>query len=260
MKERSLELIDRLKQLNKEVDKKIAHAEHQPRSAKKYEVTETKLMNELQCLDKTQKILEKELEFLQSKVNADTSFAKVVEIEQNYSRGVERNEAISKEIRALQNAVHKNELRFQQLLAQGTSSPQREEERLLKHIQKEYAREKEILRRRQREIDALGPRDAKEVELREKIAELSGELEALKEEAKLQAPSVKSAESDTITLSKGQLVALYEQLQVLHESEIKSHKKESTELLEEIERLRRKFKELDHVILTVSDSGGRQRR
>ena len=124
LKAKNVDLLGQLKRLSEEFDKKIARVERSNKKGPQHVVSEGRLMNELDCLDKTQKILEKEIEMLKSKVSMDTSYERVVYLESTFASNKQRNEATVKEIRDKSKQVKKVDKEITLIKTKESPSPQ----------------------------------------------------------------------------------------------------------------------------------------
>ncbi len=115
-----------MKRLSGEVDKKLNRLERYSKKEGKGEVSEAKLFGELECLDKSHKVLEKELEMLKAKTEVDSSYARVVYLESTIRQNVQRNEALAKELKMKGKGLKKTDKRFQYLQMNELVSPQTE--------------------------------------------------------------------------------------------------------------------------------------
>jgi len=118
--------MEQLKRLSGEVDKKLNRLERYSKKEGKGEVSEAKLFGELECLDKSHKVLEKELEMLKAKTEVDSSYARVVYLESTIRQNVQRNEALAKELKMKGKGLKKTDKRFQYLQMNELVSPQTE--------------------------------------------------------------------------------------------------------------------------------------
>eukprot|EP01022_Parablepharisma_sp_SALTPOND_P001049 TRINITY_DN105494_c2_g1_i1.p4 TRINITY_DN105494_c2_g1~~TRINITY_DN105494_c2_g1_i1.p4 ORF type:complete len:229 (-),score=63.25 TRINITY_DN105494_c2_g1_i1:4393-5079(-) len=225
------------------MDKQIARADRDKKGYK-YETSETKLANELECIEKTQKVLEKEVDFLKAKVETDTSYVRIDIFEKDYQASKKRNEETLKELKGKEKNIAKLDKQIRELRTKDAMDPLKEEELIIKLLQKENAKGIDLQRRIQQQMCGVSKKDTKGNELKQQIDELIGEIEALKREVKVSETPKEELQVEKKEESKKEL----DELQTQYDLEHKENCKKKAELNIEINAARGKLKELLYVI------------
>jgi len=249
-------MVGQLKRMSDQMDKQIAKAEREKKGYK-YEVTETKLLNELECLEKTVKVLEKEVEILKQKVETDCSYLRIDLTEKEYQQNKKRNEDLMREIKIKEKDVKKNDKRIRELenIAGGIDSV-KEEGIIMKLLFKENCKSEELERKITQNFTNIGQKDNKSSELTKKVQEITKELEELKNTAQVTGANIDISKENQanekndgaqIEILKSELTNLQDQL----EEDQKESAKTKSEIQIEIDLMKIKLKELEYVFCPI---------
>jgi len=257
LKKTNTELLEKLRNLSAEVSYKLGKAPYAKQNTKAPLMQEAYLMQEVESLEKLQIVLEHEIISLNSKVNIDTSFTKVQELEKKLQSKIERNNQIIKKIKDINKSINftdkkitKNYLLEPKItinsnneFLQNDSTEQKLGYLLGKELEKTAHLTQKI---KQNEENVLNKAKLyEEIEL--KINKIQSELAEIKKNHPEPLPatphSVRSKAE--IEFLKSEL----EQLRILQDMEAKKSRLEAENLTQEIEFAKNKLKEFNMVFL-----------
>jgi chromosome segregation ATPase len=245
----------KLKNLSTSLDQKITHIKvKQPRESPP-EMDEKRLLNELECVTKMGKVLETEVSILKNKMSQKTGYDKVVEMQKAIALNVKLYEETKKKVALQQKQVKELEKQLEKVTQRNEKGvPQLEENDVLKMIQKENNKGKELDKKIVAEAESMGNKEGlitklmKKVETHEKkVNEFKKNYEeAIKEAEKNgEVPvKIKEADANEIAELKSQLNELKDKIV----SEGNKFKKEYKENFGKLKEFKDQFKELDQVI------------
>ncbi len=130
LKEKNKDLLETLKRLSAEVDGRLAHAEFRtPR--KELPVTEGLLLNQLDCLNREEQMLQTEMKYINKKLRVNTNGEHVVTLEKKLAEALRRNEQLGRTLRLQARKVDKEDRRIQvTTLTRVNATPPQKEVRL----------------------------------------------------------------------------------------------------------------------------------
>ncbi len=263
LKEKNNDLLVQLKRLNSEVSGRLEHAElkgHRKEADESPAITEGKLLNQLDCLKGETAMLETELKSIGRKLRVDASPQQIVTLEKRLMDRIRRNESATKEAKTRAKMVEKEEKRIHTMVAtakcknEPTSalSEQKEEERLIKFVNKLLERQNDLEQQLRQEAENDAVKQEKVPELQHMVETAEAELEVLKMEARRAASEPEKTEVELSVRTGDELECktteeLREELMRLkrdREVELKLNTKTRTELQETIVEAMKRLSEL----------------
>ena len=95
-----MELLQSLKRLSEDVDRKVSRLPPSMPKEQPPEVQETKLIAALDCLEGEQQVLTKEMEILKAKLGVNADYDQVVALEKHFIQSKKRNDNLDKLVKS----------------------------------------------------------------------------------------------------------------------------------------------------------------
>lgn len=187
LKQKNKALLQKLAQMNEELEAELARAPLKVDEAP-LELQERKLDSAIECAYTEEKVLLKEKNALKEKLKVDASYDRVVALEKELRAKLERNKKMGKLLKRQERGVNRKDKKYCSVKEEidNAKPNQIEEERLLRHINKERERQKEQEDEIKQNFKSIQTKIEKQQEVEERVQWEERELEDLKKEYHLQ--------------------------------------------------------------------------
>lgn len=212
------------------------------------EVQERNLNSAIECAHAEEKMLAKEKRGIKDKLKIDIGFDRVVSLESELRGKLERNKKIIQLVNRQEKGLNRKDKRYYNIKQEidNAKPNQIEEERLLRHINKEMAKQREQEAELKQNARSIQAKADKGQDLEVRIFEEGEELKELKREYQLQEENKKLSDPDNefkdLTISE--LKASLAKIQNERTAKKKTMQEEKTDLLAELAKLKESFNEL----------------
>jgi len=255
--EKNAELIEQLKRFSEQVDTRMSKMKTKPNETPEnsQEMTEQKILNEVECLIKMQGVYKTEIESLNAKLKLDLGPNKVIELEKKVAAlSITRADLtaqirkIEKNIKDLEKTIEKESHRKE------SEIPQMEETKLLKLLNKLTIETDDSVKKLNTDLLINKQKEEKIHEFEANISKIEKEIEELKklatEAIKSEDPNLKVPEKliqEDNQLDKDLLASQLDDIKALYDQEKQKIKKETAEADAELKKLKDEYNDLVHV-------------
>jgi len=241
-------LVRKLAQMNEELEEELAKMAQKMEEPEPVEIQEKKIDSAIECSYTEVKVLLKTRKALKEKLKLDASYDNIVRLENILKEKLERNKKMSKLVESQEKGVNRKDKTYLDVKEEidNAKPTQIEEERLLKHINKELTKQKQQEEQLNKKFKALQFKAEKGQELEAKIQKKEREIEELRAQHSYKEDIKRSKNSDDkfIDLSGAELKALIVKIQNEKEASKKTMSDEKTEVVAQLSVLRENFSEL----------------
>ena len=225
---------------------KVTGPDHSP-----VELTEQKQISEIECLVKMRVVYEKEIEMLKAKLKQDVGSEKVIEFEKKVSMGKANRADMQKESKELQKKIKEKEKELSKASSsKEKGTPQIEETKMLKLLNKEAEKKEELSQKLKQENDVILAKEVKIKEFDQKIGEIEIEIAELKKlaAAAIGADIGKIQQEKPGEDTKKELAEYLKRLQVELNEEVRKNEREVCHEREKMQALHDTYKDIVHVL------------
>eukprot|EP00826_Nyctotherus_ovalis_P065349 TRINITY_DN9604_c0_g2_i1.p1 TRINITY_DN9604_c0_g2~~TRINITY_DN9604_c0_g2_i1.p1 ORF type:complete len:359 (-),score=106.65 TRINITY_DN9604_c0_g2_i1:245-1321(-) len=212
------------------------------------ELQERKLDSAIECAYTEEKVLLREKNALKEKLKVDASYDRVVTLEKELRAKLERNKKMGKLVKRQERGVNRKDKKYCSVKEEidNAKPNQIEEERLLRHINKERERQKEQEEEIKQNFKSIQTKTERQQEMEERVQWEERELEDLKKEYYLQEENKKLNDPyDEFRDLKGpELKALLVKVQSERKAEKKTMAEEKAEQQAQLDALKESFNEI----------------
>eukprot|EP00826_Nyctotherus_ovalis_P003452 TRINITY_DN10703_c0_g1_i1.p2 TRINITY_DN10703_c0_g1~~TRINITY_DN10703_c0_g1_i1.p2 ORF type:complete len:327 (-),score=115.70 TRINITY_DN10703_c0_g1_i1:15-995(-) len=212
------------------------------------EAQEKNLSSAIECAQAEEKLLARERRGIKDKLKIDIGFDRVVSLESELRRKLERNKKIIQLVNRQEKGLNRKDKRYCNIKQEidNAKPNQIEEERLLRYINKEMMKQKEQEAELKQNARSIQIKAEKGQDLEVRIFEEGEELEELKREYQLQEENKRLSDPDNefkdLTISE--LKTSLAKIQSERNAKKKTMQEEKAELTAELARLKESFNEL----------------
>ena len=234
--------------MNEELEEELAKMAQKMKEPEPVEIQEKKIDSAIECSYTEVKVLLKTKNALNEKLKLNTSYDNIIRLENILKEKLERNKKMSKLVESQEKGVNRKDKIYLDVKEEiDNAKPTHiEEERLLKHINKELTKQKQQEEQLNKKFKALQFKAEKGQELEAKIQKKEREIEKLKVQHSYKEDIKRSKNFDDkfIDLSGAELKALVAKIQNEKEASKKAMSDEKTKVIVQLSLLRENFSEL----------------